>query len=75
MAVTIEKMFIIRKATERAVDLYRSSMVLTKEQHRELYGCGSGSAEAIGIADAEFLSCPRDFDVMCVRFYRAIGRM
>ena len=74
MAVTIEKMNRIRRATERAVDLYRSSTVLTKEQHRELYGSGSGSGEAIGTADAEFLNCPREFDLMCVRFYRAIGR-
>ena len=74
MAVTIEKMNKIRRATERAVDLYRSSMVLTKEQHRALYHGGSGSAEALGTADAEFLNCPRDFDVMCVCFNRAIGR-
>lgn len=74
MAVTVEKMNRIRRATERAVDLYRSSTVLTKEQHRELYHGGSGSGKAIGTADAEFLNCPRDFDVMCVRFNRAIGR-
>ena len=74
MAVTIEKMNRIRRATERAVDLYRSSTILTEEQHRALYHGGSGSGAAIGIADAEFISCPREFDLMCVRFYRAIGR-
>ena len=68
-------MFIIRKATERAVDLYRSSTVLTEEQHRELYSHVRPSGYALGIAGLKFLSCPRDFDVMCVRFYRAIGRM
>ena len=74
MAVTIEKMNRIRRATERAVDLCRSSTVLTKEQHRELYGHVRPSGYALGIADGEFLSCPREFDLMCVRFYRAIGR-
>ena len=66
MAVTIEKMHKIRKATERAVQLYRRG--------GPIYGGGSGSGEALGTADAEFLNCPRDFDVMCVRFNRAIGR-
>lgn len=65
MAVTIEKMNKINKAVERAVELYRKGGP---------YESGSGSGEAIGIADAEFLNCPRDFDVAFVRFYRAIGR-
>jgi hypothetical protein len=50
----------IRRAAERALELYRK---------------GATSGEAIGTADAEFLNCPRDFDEMCVIFYRSIGRM